>query len=87
MQKREFPVDQEVINIGADSQNDLRIQDDYVSGSHARLRYENGGLLVSDLGSRNGTFVNGQRVSETARAIMPGDRIRIGETTFEVHPA
>jgi tetratricopeptide (TPR) repeat protein len=86
MQNRQFPMEKESLHIGANPQNDLCIpDDDYVSGNHAWLRYEKGSIFVVDVGSRNGTFVNGQRVSNTARALTPGDRIQIGNTIFELH--
>ena len=85
MQNRKFPIEKEIFKIGADSQNDLRIRDDeYISGNHAYLRYEKGNLFIYDERSRNGTFVNGQQVLDTARALMPADRIKMGNSTFEV---
>jgi tetratricopeptide (TPR) repeat protein len=88
MQGRKFPVKKEIFNIGANTQNDLCIpDDDYVSGHHAYLKYEKGSLLIFDPGSRNGTFVNGHRISGTAWVLKPGDRIQIGKESFEVLPA
>jgi pSer/pThr/pTyr-binding forkhead associated (FHA) protein len=63
----------------------LRIsEDDSVSGEHAYLRYEKGGLFLFDQGSRNGTFLNEQRVTGTPFMVRHGDRIRLGESLFEV---
>lgn len=85
MQNRQFPIEKEMFRIGANSHNDLCIPDDeYVSGDHAYLRYEKGSLLIYDERSRNGTFVNGQRVSGAARALMQADHIKIGNSMFEV---
>jgi pSer/pThr/pTyr-binding forkhead associated (FHA) protein len=85
MLSQKFPVVKEVFYIGANSQNDLCIpNDEYASGNHAYLKYEKDNLFIFDQGSRNGTFVNGQRISSTAKALKPGDRIQIGSTTFEV---
>jgi tetratricopeptide (TPR) repeat protein len=85
LQGRKFPVEKEIYRIGADRENDLSIpDDDYVSGKHAQFRYENGRIIIFDMGSRNGTFVNGEHVSETGRNLLSGDRIRIGDTSFEV---
>ena len=50
-----------------------------VSRVHASLRRVNGRIELSDLGSRNGTYVNGQRLDERPRIIEPGDEIFIGE--------
>jgi phosphoserine phosphatase RsbU/P len=55
-----------------------------LSRQHARIvRDSNGGLSVEDLGSRNGTFVNGDRLS-TIIALKPGDRITVGGVTLKV---
>jgi pSer/pThr/pTyr-binding forkhead associated (FHA) protein len=62
---------------------DVTISDPQVSRRHARLAPGAGGAEVSDLGSRNGTFVNDDRIAD-ARALAPGDRLRIGATTWEV---
>lgn len=88
MQDRQFLVDTAVFHIGASSRNDLVIpNDNYVSANHASLQYEKGSLLIVDRDSRNGTFVNEVRVSNTPRVLQPGDRIRVGNTTFKVVPA
>ena len=54
-----------------------------VSGRHARLSRAPGGFLVEDLGSTNGTFVNGKRVSGSAR-LGPGDVVALGTYTFRI---
>ena len=80
---KRFPVDKEVFRIGRDADNDLEIRsDDFVSGHHAVLRYQAGSLLLSDEGSRNGTFVNEQRVPSVA--LRQGDQVRIGNAIFRV---
>ncbi|MEN8261346.1 MAG: FHA domain-containing protein, partial [Pseudomonadota bacterium] len=85
MRHRRFPMEKAIFRIGADPSNDLPIpHDEYVSGNHAYLRYEKGSLFIFDQASRNGTFVNGQRVSGTARVLVAGDRIKIGNSMFEV---
>jgi pSer/pThr/pTyr-binding forkhead associated (FHA) protein len=60
--------------------------DDLVSRVHARLTPTEEGVLVEDLGSRNGTFVNGERIGE-ARLARPGDRIVVGGTELDLLPA
>ena len=62
------------------------VSDDLVSRVHARLTPSDQGVLVEDLGSRNGTFVNGERVRESCVA-RPGDRIVVGGTELELLPA
>jgi pSer/pThr/pTyr-binding forkhead associated (FHA) protein len=62
---------------------DLVIDDPQVSRRHASVRPAGDGLEVTDHGSRNGTWVNGARADGPTR-LAPGDRVRLGETTFEV---
>jgi hypothetical protein len=82
---RKFLVEKEICQIGADQENELSVpDDDYVSGKHAQLRYENGNLIIFDTGSQNGTFVNEERILETGRILFPGDRIQVGKTIFQV---
>src|SRR2546425_4397037 len=50
-----------------------------VSARHAELRFENGAWLLADLSSRNGTYLNGHRVSPTS-SVKQGDTIRLGES-------
>ena len=63
--------------IGKGPRNDIVIADPAVSSSHALIRAEESGYTISDLGSRNGTFVNGERISEP-RQLNHGDVIGIG---------
>jgi Mg-chelatase subunit ChlD len=82
---QQFSVEKEVFHIGAHPHNDLPIvNDEYVSGEHAYLRYEQGSFFLFDKGSRNGTFVNQQAVPETGLALGVGDQIQVGRSTFEV---
>jgi hypothetical protein len=57
--------------------------DTFVSQVHARAIDRDGILWVEDLGSRNGTFVNGEQVHEATR-VAKGARVQVGETVFEV---
>ena len=57
--------------------------DDYVSARHARLEPRLDGTWIEDLGSTNGTFVNGARV-EGARRLQAGDVVRIGSTELRL---
>ncbi|MDX6523073.1 MAG: hypothetical protein QOI17_586 [Gaiellales bacterium] len=76
-------IDQRVVVIGRSSDCDLRIEDANVSRHHAEVRRIGDGYSLVDLGSTNGTEVNGQRIQETA--LMNGDVIAVGTTriTFE----
>jgi Mg-chelatase subunit ChlD len=82
---QQHAVDKEIYSIGASAANDLSIGDDeYISGEHAYLRYEKGSLFIFDKASRNGTFVNDDKVTQTGVVLRPGDRIKLGTCTFEV---
>jgi FHA domain len=82
---KQFSVKKHGLLIGRNPKNDLAIaQDEHVSGSHAYLRYEQGGLLIIDRNSRNGTFVNETKLTHTGCVVTSGDRIRVGNSTLEV---
>jgi pSer/pThr/pTyr-binding forkhead associated (FHA) protein len=61
---------------------DVLIDDPEVSRQHALVRPADGALEVTDLGSVNGTFVNGERIYEPTR-IATGDLVGVGRHTFE----
>jgi hypothetical protein len=83
-----YVVDKPNYRLGRNPSNDLvAAADDSVSSNHASLRYENGGLFLYDQGSLNGTYLNEQRVSATPATVRQGDRIRMGESVFEVTAA
>ena len=72
-----------VIGIGRDTDNTIEITDDsYISGHHATISPFAGHVTVNDLGSRNGTFLNGARIG-AQRTVHIGDRIQIGYTVLE----
>src|SRR5215471_12231414 len=82
---KQFSVKKYGLLIGRNPKNDLAIpQDVQVSGSHAYLRYDKDGLLIIDRNSRNGTFVNENKLTDTGCVLNSGDRIRVGNSTFEV---
>lgn len=70
-----FPLTQSVINIGRRLDNHLVIDDPRVSRNHAQLRAIKGRFVLFDLNSTGGTFVNGQRTSQTV--LYPGDVISL----------
>lgn len=70
------------LTIGRSRSNSIVLDDMLVSRRHVVITAEDEGLLLRDLGSRNGTFVNGRRVEQTL--LHEGDRIGIGASTFEV---
>ncbi len=60
---------------------DITLDDDQVSRRHARVSVAGATITIEDLGSTNGTFVNGAKI-EAATTLAPGDTVRIGATTF-----
>src|SRR5262249_8369277 len=84
MAARKLSLDRPVTTVGRSSMNDLPISDKMLSRQHARIvRDTDGGLTVEDLGSRNGTFLNGERLT-TVQTLKPGDRITVGGVTLKV---
>lgn len=77
-----IPVESTALSLGRGLGNDVILEDTRVSRHHAQLRYRQRRFWVTDLGSTNGTFVNGERVNETA--LRDGDLISLGglELTF-----
>jgi hypothetical protein len=69
------------VTIGRSPQTEIQIQDPFASGRHARI-YERGGLFyVEDMGSTNGTYLNGEKLG-SQELLHAEDRIRIGDTEF-----
>jgi hypothetical protein len=64
---------------------DLVVEDPEVSRRHAVLRRSGGSVVVEDLDSTNGTFVNGERIRGPIK-VGPGDQVRVGRTTLEIEP-
>jgi predicted component of type VI protein secretion system len=73
---KRIPVAQPELVIGRGDQCDLVISDRQVSREHSRIRLEGDRLLLEDLGSKNGTFVNGQQLTEP-HWLQDGDEIQI----------
>ncbi len=71
--------------LGRDEEAEVPIHSLSISRRHARWRVSPEGVSLEDLGSKNGTFVNGNRISKET-ALSPGDRIRLGDVgaTFEI---
>ena len=75
--KRMVPLDKPLFRIGRRTESDLRVSGIDVSREHAEVEQGgNGGWLLRDRGSRCGTFVNNERVTE--RVLRHGDQIRLG---------
>lgn len=73
------------MRIGRAPECELVLKDSRVSRRHARLHARGGVLVLTDLGSTNGTRVNGHRVTEVV--LGAGDRIQLGDTSIVVDPA
>jgi pSer/pThr/pTyr-binding forkhead associated (FHA) protein len=81
-----FTLEGDQLNIGRDSTNEITINDAEVSRRHARLTFQGGKYVLEDLGSTNGTFVNGQRLAGP-RVLKAGEVVSFGEQivlVFEV---
>jgi hypothetical protein len=79
-----YDLDGDIV-LGRGERAEIRLQDPFASSRHARV-YEQGNIVViEDLGSTNGTYLN-EELLETPRPLHPGDRVRIGDSefTFEV---
>jgi FHA domain len=69
------------IVLGRGDQAEIRLEDPFASSRHARV-YEQGNVVViEDLGSTNGTYLN-EELLESLRPLHPGDRVRIGDSEF-----
>jgi pSer/pThr/pTyr-binding forkhead associated (FHA) protein len=73
------------VRIGRQPGLGITLLDTKVSREHCRLFLQATGWVVEDLGSRNGTYVNSQKVKK--RLLQPGDRLRVGQTEFEFSTA
>ena len=77
---QEFRVNAAPLTFGRGGQNDVPLDgDEFVSARHARFQARRDGAWVEDVGSTNGTFVNGERLTGP-RLLKPGDTITVGET-------
>ena len=76
----EWDLDASPLTFGRSSQNDVELKrDEYASSSHARLEPRRDGVWLEDIGSTNGTYLNGIRLTRPKR-LTSGDIVRIGET-------
>ncbi|MEN9799765.1 MAG: hypothetical protein RL653_3462 [Pseudomonadota bacterium] len=74
------------VTLGRSPSCDIPLEDQKVSRRHARVERVDGQVRVSDLGSRNGTLLNGERIDVPA-VLLPGDRVQVGDTTILFDPA
>jgi hypothetical protein len=82
----ELTLDSHPLTVGRGTNNDVALSsDEYASTRHARFEPRRDGVWIEDIGSTNGTYVNGIRVTRERR-LTPGDVIRIGETDLRFEP-
>ena len=77
---QEFPIT-ESLSIGRNGNNDVIVNDAFVSAEHACLTVTKKGCILTDMNSTNGTFVNGAKI-DVEVLLSSGDRITIGPVTF-----
>ena len=78
-----IPLGTDAITIGRASDATLVIRDEYTSTRHAVLELRRGTWQISDLGSTNGTLVNGERITAPT-AVVQGTPITVGQTVFDI---
>ena len=79
--QKEYMISEAERYVGRDSSNDIVLEDDQASSRHMKIVYEEKAFSVEDLGSRNGTYVNGEHIAGP-RVLANGDLIKIGKTIF-----
>ena len=81
-----FPLEGDQLVIGRDSSNGVSFNDAEISRKHSRLSFQGGKYVLEDLGSTNGTFVNGQRLAGPV-VLKPGDVVSLGEQIVLMYDA
>jgi pSer/pThr/pTyr-binding forkhead associated (FHA) protein len=82
-ERRDVPIQKDAVTLGRDSSCDIRIPVAAVSRTHCRVEVTGDGVFVEDLGSRNGTYRNEDKVEER-QPLEPGDRLAVGPVVFTV---
>jgi len=67
--------------LGRGERAEIRLEDPFASSRHARIYEQGTTVVVEDLGSTNGTYLN-EELLQTPRPLHPGDRVRIGDSEF-----
>ena len=73
----------DTLTVGRLGDNEVQIEEGSVSSRHAEIIVQDGSAVLRDLGSTNGTFLDGQKVS-TPLAVAMNTQVRVGQTTFEL---
>ena len=79
---RVYRVDSKGLRVGRGKHNDIVLPDHFASMDHAVFRQHKGATYVEDLGSTNGTWVNGERIYSSVQ-LVAGDYVKIGSITFQ----
>jgi hypothetical protein len=79
-----YDIDGDLV-LGRGDRAEIRLEDPFASSRHARVFQQGNAVVIEDLGSTNGTYLN-EEVLQSPRPLHPGDRVRIGDSefTFEV---
>ncbi len=72
-----FTLDGDIVTIGRDVNNSIRLEDNGISRRHARLVRIDNGWIIEDQNSKNGIYINGKQVPK--QALNPGDEVKIGD--------
>lgn len=81
---RELQLDQRRFTIGSKEDNEVTLDDDTVSRRHCRIAHQDDSYVVEDLGSTNGTFINGVRIQKAF--LEPGSILAVGNSRIEFNP-
>src|SRR3989442_12333308 len=76
--RERFPLIKERVTIGRSRDSDIFLPDQWLSRHHAEIRHRSDGYYLVDMGSKNGTLLNGGRINDEQR-LRPGDVITLGE--------
>ena len=79
-EKLEYFINRHEVEVGKAGHNHIVLNDPTVSNTHAILITRDSGYSIVDLGSRNGTYVNGERLGSQAHTLRHGDSIQLGQT-------
>jgi pSer/pThr/pTyr-binding forkhead associated (FHA) protein len=75
-----YDLDSQLV-LGRGDHAEIRIEDPFASSRHARIYEQGNAVVIEDLGSTNGTYLN-EELLESPRPLHPGDHVRIGESEF-----
>jgi pSer/pThr/pTyr-binding forkhead associated (FHA) protein len=80
----DIPIQDGTLTIGRKAGNDIIITEDpYISGKHASLTYDSTGVYLTDVGSTNGTVINGQKmIAHEPQLLFEGDEVQLGRTKY-----